>query len=186
MHLLRRLRRGVAATAALALLATVGGAPAHATNAGGGTVTGTVVYSGPGVPALGEPCRPTSFTLVNTLSHAFVLNTAIAGYAGPVTISGYGSTICETATNGQGVIALLAVGTGPTGSTIHCQLSGTFIRFATEVSLIVTGPCTLNAFPTPSNVVFVAEVNFAPDEPGAGVTGPVTSASFQGTFVVAG
>jgi hypothetical protein len=149
---------------------------------------GAIAYGGEGVPPLGAPCRSTTFNLRDTTAYGSVVHDNFTAFVGTVSLQGSGSAICETASNGQGTITLLVKGVGSVNpaSTIHCLLSGTFIRVANQASVIVSGYCTINGFTTFSPVLFKAEITLAPDGAGAGVTSSVTSATFAGPFEVVG
>src|SRR5207244_4449154 len=155
---------------------TVAGAP----DAGGGALTGSVSFSRP-IPAAGDPCGQTSFTLSGT-SAASVISFAQAEFTGPVSITGSGGSSCESAGTGSGSLQLSAHGLGVTGTTIDCpQLSGSYFRAGTDVTATVSGLCTLNGTETDS-LTLDAKVQFVPSDGGAAQ--PVSSADFHGAFAV--
>ncbi len=150
---------------------------------GAGSAAGTVSFAAPGVPKTGDPCAPTSFSLSGS-SEAFAINTVITGYAGPITLTGSGSSSCESTSAASGLLALTASGTGPTGSTVQCtNLTGGYTRVATDVVAQLGGTCVVNNYAAPVSFVFRGE--FAPTGVGAGVTTSIRTASFDGAFLVA-
>lgn len=151
-------------------------------NVGAGGFTGSVAFEPPGVPPILAPCAPTTFSFDGE-AEAFVLNTTIVGYAGPVTFEGGGSSECENATGGSGSLTLSAEGEGPTGSTIVCDsLTGDFSRFLVRAQINLTGDCTINGIST-TGILFTADVLVAADG-ATGITDPVLLAHFAGDFAV--
>jgi hypothetical protein len=163
---------------------TVGGSVVPVGNLGGGLVEGTVHFTNSGGIPASPGCANTTFT-VNGASAAFVLNTAGSQYAGPVSISGAGASgpACESASGGSGTLTLSASG-AINDSQLSCPtLAGTYTRNATDVTATLSGACTINALAA-GNVTFSARVQFAPTDPGGGVTTAITNAAFGGVFVV--
>lgn len=156
-------------------------------NIGGGATTGTILYGNekPLQPLL-SGCRSTNF-LFNSASVVFVLNTAISGYAGPVTITGTGASGCESYTLGGGTVTLTLNGTNQTTkSTLTCPtLSGGYTRVLSHMTLILGGNCTVNRF-AQGIVHFVSQLEVVPiADGGASVTAPITSAMTAGAFAIA-
>jgi hypothetical protein len=152
-------------------------------DAGGGVVTGNVTFSGAGVPpASSQTCAPTSFAFTGA-ADGFILNTVGTEYAGPVTLTGSGGSICETASHGDGPLTISAAGQVGTGSSVSCpNLVGSFIRVLTQVTALVSGTCTVNGYATAS-VTFVGTPQFVPTD-GGGATTPIRNAQFAGPFSV--
>lgn len=186
----RRLRWTILASAVLALASS---GYAQAAKTGGGFVTGHIEFS-PGIAPLGPTCTASTLSASGGLSsHAFVLDTQIVGYAGPVTINISGSTFCETFSAGSGVLTGTISGFHQLNqSKIDCPpggqpLQGGFQRVFTQIRIRLAGPCEINEFGT-SNISFVGELNFMPDglEDGrpVGVLQPVTGGQVRGPFVV--
>jgi len=157
---------------------------AQAARFGGGASAGTLSYGTTRVPAaLATTCAPTSFNL-DGASQGFVLHTALAGYVGPVTFDGTGSASCEALSGGGGPITLTLTGTGPFESTLECTLSGGWTRLGSDLGATVGGDCLINgAFTTSVNVTLRAA--WVPSPVGVGVTSPIDSATYQGTFALA-
>lgn len=157
--------------------------PSRPPNVGGGPVTGTVTFAdGEGVPPAGAPCAATSFDFAGTSEAAWVNGTGTA-YVGPLVITGGGGSDCETASNGNGTVALSASGTSDTG-TLDCgPLVGTFTRVLTDVTVVLSGDCSVNGF-SAFSVSFLAKGEFVPVNDGGGATSPVTDATFAGAFTV--
>lgn len=156
--------------------------PGGGSNVGAGGFTGSVEFDAPGLPPILAPCAPTTFSFDGE-AQAFVLNTTIVGYAGPVTFTGGGSSDCENATGGSGSLTLSAEGEGPTDSTIVCEsLTGDFSRFFVRAQINLTGDCTINGIST-TGIVFSADVLVAADG-ATGITDPVMLARFAGDFAV--
>ncbi|MDQ3756876.1 MAG: hypothetical protein M3394_03400 [Actinomycetota bacterium] len=162
---------------------------------GGGATTGTIEYS-PLLPAADARCKPISFTLEEDfLSEAFVFNTAIAGYVGPVTITGRGSSSngttagCESYGLGGGTMTATLQGWNPTtDSTLECPtLEGTYTRVLSDKTIVLSGDCKVNDFASGvGRVLFVARVQVVPvGSNGAGVLVPVSKATTAGNFAVA-
>jgi len=188
---------------AAALVATVGLSPARAEasrNVGAGAMTGTVTFQAPGVPASGEPCAATSFTLSGTAT-AVVYNTVIMGHAGTVSIAGAGGATCEATSGGSGTLTLTNVrGTGVTGSEIDCAnptatpattLTGGYTRTAIDIEAVVGGSCKINGYDAPVLVTFrgVLEpsgfsVGGTPTLIAPGINAPIRQATLQGAFAV--
>lgn len=169
-----------------ALLPVLLPGPAHAANVGAGAVLGSVTFTNPeGLPPAGPQCADTTFTLQQTVAHAFVLNTVITGYAGSVSLHGSGGGICENATSGFGSLTVTAEGVvATTGSSLRCStLQGSYIRVLTELTTVLYGNCSVNNFPL-NRVTFIAEVNFLPDNPTTDPDEPIWTATFQGAFTV--
>ncbi len=151
-------------------------------NVGAGGFTGSVAFEPPGLPPILAPCASTTFSFDGE-AEAFVLNTTIVGYAGPVTFTGGGSSDCENATGGSGSLTLSAEGEGPTGSTIDCDsLTGDFSRFLARAQINLTGDCTINGINT-TGILFSADVLVGADG-ATGITDPVMLARFAGDFAV--
>ena len=171
-----------ALAASIPILAPTG-AQAVKSNLGGGVVHGTTIFDPPGIPAAGQPCQPVSFSL-DAESPAFVMNTVITGYLGVIEITGTGNTDCTSTTVSGGDLVLSITGEGPTGSRVNCPvLEGGYTRVGVEVLVQLTGECIVNEYGT-GPVQFISELVFTPLPPGAGVTGPVLEANFDGVFAV--
>jgi hypothetical protein len=182
-----------------AVLATALLGPATASaasNIGGGAVSGTVQFNpGAYVPPFFSSCAPTSFNLSvksdGSGGGGFVLNTAGTEYAGTVNIQGNGNSACESASTGGGNLTLTDVqGTGASGGTLDCAnpqtgttLSGTYLRVYTDVSALLHGTCIVNDHP--AAVTFVFKGEFVPTGSGAGISAPISQATFAGPFTVA-
>ncbi len=163
--------------------ATIDEATHVTSTVGAGSATGAVSFAAPGVPKTGDPCAATSFSLSGS-SEAFAINTVITGYAGPVTLTGSGSSTCESTSAASGLLTLTASGTGPTGSTVQCtSLTGGYTRVATDVIAQLGGTCVVNNYP--ARVTFVFRGQFVPTGVGAGVTTSIRTATFAGGFAVA-
>ena len=160
---------------------------AGAGHAGAGVASGSLTFTNAGgLPPVGAPCVPTTFNVSSTLSGAVVVSTVIVGYAGLITLSGSGASLCENATLGSGSLSLAATGVGLNpANRISCpSLRGSFVRLLAEATVVIAGSCTVNGIAT-ANITFVAEVTFAPGTVGtAGITTPITNALFQGAFAV--
>lgn len=159
--------------------------PPTGNNVGGGTVQGSVSFDAPGVPPVLDPCTDTTFTYTGTVDGA-VVNTAATSFAGPVTITGGGGSQCENALFAEGTLDVEAHGEGPDGSTIDCaSLTGTYRRVLLTAGVDVRGRCEINGFAT-ADVTFVAALAVHPEaeDTGAGVTGPLEEASFEGSFTM--
>lgn len=157
-------------------------------NIGGGDARGTITYpAATPLPQALAPCRATTFTF-QASAEAFVLNTAIAGFAGPVTIDGSGSAFCENASNSGGMMTLRLTGVNTTTkSTLSCPvLGGGYTRVLSEMTLILSGNCIVNNY-AQGIVNFVAKLSMVPSgmNGGAPFTAPVTSATTAGAFVIA-
>lgn len=164
-------------------------------NMGGGTTSGTIEYS-PVLPVADARCKPVAFTLQNDfLSEAFVFNSAIAGYVGPVTITGQGSSSngsspgCESYGLGGGTMTVALEGFNPTTeSTLTCpSLVGTYTRVLSDMTVVLSGDCKVNDFTQGiGRVLFAARIQVVPTGMnGAGFLVPVSTATTAGNFVVA-
>lgn len=163
-------------------------------NTGAGEVSGGTTFDLPGLPGILQPCANTSFRVTSAVSAptlpptqvmasaGAVINVQGTEYVGPFNLNGLGRGACANATAGSGSLSLTALGTGPTGGTISCVLSGGFARVGSDVEVAVAGSCTINHLAT-GNVNFRAEVEFRPD-PGQGLNSPVRHATFAGYFTV--
>lgn len=156
--------------------------PTRPPNIGGGPITGTVTFSGAGVPPADEDCVSTSFDFAGASESAWVNGSGTA-YVGPVTITGRGASDCENATTGAGRLTLNASGESGIGSLVCGPLLGTFTRALTDMTVVVSGDCEINGFDV-VRVSFVAKVEVSPTNSGGGVTEPVTAANFGGAFTV--
>lgn len=137
-------------------------------------------------------------------SDAFVFNTVISGFAGPVQITGGGSSdnSCESYSTGGGVMAVDLQGKAtdnPTGSTLDCRdsfpdtpdrsqsstLRGRYTRVLSNLVVILTGKCVVNSRGT-GQVTFIAVVEAVPADVqnGEGVTGSVERLTTAGAFVL--
>lgn len=153
-------------------------------NAGGGVARGTLAFEGTRLPAVGAPCRTVTFTLTAAASQVAV-NSVIAGYAGPVTLTGTGSGACESMTVGEGTMTLRLYGRNETTlSEVECPtLSGRYARLAGDMTLNLAGECTVNRFGA-GVVLLTARLAMVPTAPGAGVLTSVAAADVDGAFVV--
>jgi hypothetical protein len=156
--------------------------PKRPPNVGGGDLNATVHYSDPGVPALGEACRPTAFTL-SGVSIAAWLSGSGSAYAGPAEVAGTGTGACETTSNGGGAMAVSLSGTSQVGTVSCPSLLGTFTRAATHITIVLAGDCTINEFEA-LRVGFVASGELVPSNEGGGISSPVMDATVSGGFVV--
>jgi hypothetical protein len=178
-------------------------------NFGSGEVRGYTRFTNTGgLPGATQQCTDTAFDVTVTpdaagpadptgdirLSNAVVMNVGGTGYAGPIELTGTGTSGCSNATAGSGTLSLTATGRVPqTGSRVDCpSLSGTFTRVGSYVSIAVGGQCQINALVT-APVAFRADLAFRPrdtpyqDASGVHVPGldaPVTRALFAGSFTV--
>lgn len=137
-------------------------------------------------------------------SEAFVFNTVISGFAGPVTMTGGGhsDTSCESYSSGGGVMSVDLQGKAtdnPTGSTLDCRddypdtpdlsqsmtLRGRYTRVLSNMVVILTGKCIVNSHAT-GQVTFVAVVEAVPaDVQGQeGITRSVERLTTAGAFVL--
>ena len=200
---------GAVITAIVGLLATA--QPAHAEplpdpiippglvepmNMGGGVTTGAIQYS-PTMPPIDAICKPVSFTLQNDfLSEAFVLNSAIAGYVGPVTITGSGTSRtgpetpgCESYSLGGGTMTVALNGFNmTTESSLTCpSLVGTYTRVVSDMTVVLSGDCTVNDYTQGvGRVLYVARIQVVPTGMnGPGILVPVSTATTVGNFAVA-
>jgi len=185
--------------AALFGLCLLTAADARASNIGAGAASGTIAAINDangvpqGVPPLNAPCARTSFTLQGDVSEAFVFNTAIFGYAGPVTFRGTAGSSCEGTTAGSGAIELTDVrGDGLTpGNSLKCadptavpptKLTGGYTRNGSNVTAVLGGTCLVTGSPAPVQLFFRGQ--FVPTNPGEGVFEPITAGRFAGAFVI--
>lgn len=153
------------------------GAPAAAAqgeNLGGGVAVGTVAFETP--VHLGGGCRSTGFTISGS-SQTAVVNTVVTAYVGPVELRGSGHDACPSSLARTGAFELTATGEAANGSTLACDLEGTYTRLGTLASVTTSGTCIVNAFP--AEVTFVAEVPVVPDQ-----LSPMRSAQFVAPFTV--
>lgn len=180
--------------------------PLEPRNSGGGASSGAITYDTP-LPGADAPCKRTqNFTLGVPIdpnergwaSNAFVFNTVISGYAGPVTMSGSGTSGngCESYALGGGSMVIAVEGYNElTESTLDCRdgfhpdsssLRGIYTRVGPDMTIVLSGKCLVNRFGT-GLVTFVARIQVVPSNlsGGAGVTAPVTSAKTAGVFVLA-
>ena len=185
------------ASALIAVSPSVSADPAvQPRNLGGGITRGSLTYAPTAMPAAGALCRTNlAFTLGSGTpsepgwaAEAFVLNTVISGFEGPVTITGSGSSggSCESYALGGGTMQLALHGYNPlTESRLDCNsLTGTYTRVLSDMTLILHGNCVVNQFGT-GVVIFVARIQVVPTGGGAGVLAPVASANTVGVFTVA-
>lgn len=156
--------------------------PTRPPNIGGGPIDGSVTFTDSGVPPVGTAtCAPTNFAFEGTSESAWV-NGSGAAYVGPLAISAEGSG-CDTATLGAGELVVTATGSSPLGTLSCGPLHGQFTRIASDVTIVVSGDCTINDFDA-FTISFLAKGEFRPTNDGGGVTVPVTEASFTGAFTV--
>lgn len=184
----------------MALSSVVSGAHADPVvqprNLGGGATRGSITYSPVAMPPAGALCKKNvAFKLGDGTAaepgwaaESFVFNTVISGYAGPVTITGTGTSgnSCESYALGGGSVELALNGFNPiTESKLSCPvLSGTYTRVLSDMTLVLFGNCVVNDFGT-GVVILVARIQVVPLGGGAGVLAPVTSATTAGVFAVA-
>lgn len=153
---------------------------------------GTMSFEEPGIAPLGPTCTSPDLEPnaepapgFEAFSEAFILDTQVVGYAGPLRIKGTGQLGCQTASSGAGALQLEAHGDNQlNGSSIDCpDLDGNFIRVGTHMSVHLTGPCTINEEET-TPIQFLGEFEFVPTDAdqGAGVTQPIMSAEIAGAF----
>lgn len=191
-------------------------------NTGGGDSRGVITYtSATKLPkAFAECARNLTFTLgqpgqaAGWMSEAFVFNTVISGFAGPVSITGHGSSDgtrnCENYSSGAGLLTVSLLGdptNNPTESKLDCRddypnqdpelkeksrsLTGRYTRVFSTMTVILSGRCLVNDFAT-GPVTFVASIQAVPGDPvpddpsgGEGITRSVTTLHTTGTFVLA-
>lgn len=157
--------------------------PTRPPNAGGGLVKGDVVFTEPGVPPLGADCATTTFHFEGSSATAWV-NGSVTTYVGPLNLVADGGSPCERVSTGDGSLTVWASGRNPLDDELTCgPLTGTFTRIAGDVVIVVAGDCTINGVDAFS-VIFNAAGQFTPTNPGGGVTEPVKTASFAGSFAV--
>jgi hypothetical protein len=148
---------------------------------GGGAFTGNASYAPP-LPAVGQPCAPTGFSVAAT-SAAAVVSFAPTQFVGFINFSGSGGSGCETSASGSGTLTLSASGLGATATTISCAtLTGGYTRTGMHLRAVVSGPCAINGWAT-DTVTFAIDAQLVPDGTG-GLTAPVTNAALDGAFVV--
>lgn len=158
---------------------SVGPAP----TVGGGVVTGSLTYASPGLPPAVAVCEPSSAS-VHLESAAMVVNTALVGYVGPITLDGSLTSGCESALSGNGSVTLAGSGSSPTESFIQCnELAGTFTRLSTTLVVTMTGGCSVNGLPI-SRVALRGSLEVVPTEPDAGLASRVLTATAEGVVVV--
>lgn len=144
---------------------------------------GTIAFD-PKLPAAGAPCRATAFTW-SAQAGAAAANTVIAGYVGPIEVTGSGSGLCESMTSGDGVLSVRLTGHNPTtGSEVECpSLSGRYGRVLSDTTVHLTGECSVNRFGL-GVVLFVGRVQVVPTGAGAGVLTSASTADTVGPFVI--
>jgi hypothetical protein len=153
-------------------------------NIGAGTVDGTATFdAGYGIPP-GPTCGATRFSLSGDSKASVVVNTIIKGFVGQMTLTGSGSSPCETAAGGAGQLTFSATSTG--NNFLSCpSLTGGYTRFVADVSAQLGGTCTINNLSgVPVSLTFHGD--FVPDglTTGAGSSQPITSATFAGAYVL--
>jgi hypothetical protein len=159
---------------------------------GGGAVLGSMTYGNGGIPKVLGGCNDAMPTTLDVTSEAFVVDTQVVGYAGPIHIwnstHGPGVSSCESIMLGGGSMRLDLVGdNNVNGSHIQCNnLDATWIRVVSAISLRITGTCYIGPYDIPSPLAFVGVLNHQPDDTaqGAGVTQPIKSAAVSGPFVI--
>lgn len=153
-------------------------------NSGGGVVRGTIAYAPVPLPAVGAPCRPTSFSL-DAESVGAGANSVISGYVGPIAVTGTGSSPCEYMTIGEGTVALNLTGRNDLGSELECAgLAGRWTRTLTDLTVQVSGSCTVNRYGA-GVVLVVMRLQSLPNGVGGGVLTSVSSATAAGMFTIA-
>jgi hypothetical protein len=177
-------------------------------NVGGGASMGTINYVGTPLPQVGALCaRNLSFTLGNVddgatggwRSDAFVFNTVISGFAGPVKMTGGGNsnTSCESYSLGGGRLTVSLEGFHPiTEAKLDCRdigdptksspLTGQYTRVLSDLTVVLTGRCLVNEFAT-GLVTFAARIQATPADVQnlEGFTGPVRTLVTTGSFALA-
>lgn len=187
-------------------------------NTGGGDSMGAMTYVGTALPKVLALCEPgLTFKLGDGIdpppgvkddgwdSQAFVFNTVISGYAGPVKMTGGGhsDTSCESYSLGGGVMTVALEGYNElTESRLDCRdnypnqdpvakeksssLRGRYTRVLSDMTVILTGRCLVNDFAT-GQVTFVARLQAVPgDTEGLeGVKTSVRTLTTTGAFVLA-
>jgi len=148
--------------------------------AGGGAVEGTVEFGAPGV--LPTVCEPTSSTW-RLVSPAVVLNTAVVGFVGALTMDGHGSSACESVLSGDGAVTFTAAGNGPLGSSLSCTLSGPYTRVHAATALPLSGSCEINDNPVSRVSVYIT-LAFVPVAADLGTTSRTEYAVVTGGFSV--
>lgn len=189
-------------------------------NTGGGDSRGVITYTSLAkLPkAFAECARNLTFTLgqpgqpAGWMSEAFVFNTVISGFAGPVSMTGHGGSDglrnCENYSSGAGVLTVALQGYNEmTESKLDCRddypnqdpvakeksasLTGRYTRVFSTMTVILSGRCLVNDFAT-GPVTFVASIQAVPGDPvpddpsgGEGITRSVTTLHTTGTFILA-
>jgi hypothetical protein len=181
-------------------------------NTGGGETMGAMTYVGNPLPKILALCSTgLTFKLGDGVdppagqeddgwtSEAFVFNTVISGYAGPVKITGGGNsdTSCESYSLGGGVMTVELKGYNDlTESKLDCRnigdptkstpLTGRYTRVLSDMTVILTGRCLVNGFAT-GQVTFVARLQAVPGDTAGteGVTKSVRSLTTTGVFALA-
>jgi hypothetical protein len=148
---------------------------------GAGTISGTVSIS-PGVPPpTVKTCVADSFTFSGSATG--LLSGGGKTFIGTLHVTATGSTPCDLASGGKGTLTAVASGSSG-GTSVSCpSLPGTFNRIATNVSVSVSGTCTVTdkkGTVTILQKLTVTSSQFIPTKTGAG--GAVTGATFVGEF----
>lgn len=177
-------------------------------NMGGGASMGTWNYTGTPLPQVGALCaRNLTFTLGNNdtgatggwQSEAFVFNTVISGFAGPVKMTGGGhsNTSCESYSLGGGKLTIELFGYNEiTEAKLDCNdeigdvtksspLTGQYTRVLSDLTVVLTGRCLVNEFAT-GLVTFVARIQATPADLQnlEGLTSPVQKMNTTGSFAL--
>ena len=178
--------RMVLPVAMAAVTAMQTAAPALAEVVASGVVSGEVDFSPPGVPPAGQPCIATSFTFSGTAQAVVVISDGNS-WAGALGITGAGGSSCEDAAHAIGSVSVSVVSYWSTnGGSFSCSsLSGSYLRAATTVAVIVSGPCTVNGRAEGSMTVIVAGEFVPQGQLGAGIVAPVRTAAFAASFTAA-
>jgi hypothetical protein len=148
---------------------------------GAGAISGTVSIS-PGVPVFSaKTCVNDTFTFSGTATG--LLSGGGKTFIGGLAVSASGSS-CDTTNKGSGPLTATANGSAG-GTTVSCPaLSGSFSRTATNVTVSVSGTCTVTDKKGSASIaqkLNIAVSEFIPTK-GNGITTPVTGASFAGQF----
>jgi hypothetical protein len=154
---------------------------------GGGAIGLTLDYSIAPHTVLQPLCQPTAFAVSGgsqllVVSVTSAADTGVYDYAGPVSITGTGSSTCEDAS--EALSGSLSVSlASPTGSSdISCaSLAGAYLRIGVTEVLELQGTCVLQGLSFP--VSFISTVAYEPLI-GDGVLTPVTQASLSGVIHV--
>lgn len=197
----RRLRRVLAGLIAAALsLSPLGAGPATAddpANAGGGSFSGSISFSGAGIPPVNTPCRGTSFSIdvaatITLANGEGSFGTWLLTPPAGANITGSGHSTCENSTIGGGRLSLAAIDVvNPvTSSRLRCgldgaqPLEGAFTRVATDVTAVLGGECFIDNFDVGKVAIYIRG-EFTPSPlTGNGITTNVTQANVAGTFTV--